>query len=150
MCQNIEAELTLLPEGAVQKQLHALSLVDTEFKKQIIGIEAALERLFQIVTTVAKNSQTIETYFGQSPVPFILGEVGFIRLSYSYFAIVNRKGTKGALWTSSEDGSSWVELTDTKELASLNKCLLVHQGSAIPEIISIPVRMNIHLYGESL
>ena len=77
---------------------------------------------------------------------FISGQVDFIRIGYAYLAIVNEKGSAGALWIPSADssGGNWVENKNPQQLLALKKCVNIRQGNSVPEIVGIPFNHPIH------
>jgi hypothetical protein len=139
-CNHLKETLFLLPPGNIQSQITAVDFLHSELAVNAVDNIEALERLWQILKSLSEGSQSIEVFPGQSPVPFISSQVDFIRLGYAYLAIVNEKGTSGALWIPSEDsiGGEWKEIKNPQQLLALKKCVNIRQGNSVPEIVGIP------------
>jgi hypothetical protein len=145
-CEELKQTIVMLPPGNTQSQLSALAFLQSELSVKAVDNTEALERLWQILSALSENSQSINIFPGQSPVSFISGQVDFIRIGYAYLAIVNEKGTAGALWIPSADssGGSWVENKNPQQLLALKKCVNIRQGNSVPEIVGIPFNHPIH------
>lgn len=145
-CKELKATLLRLPPGNTQNQINALDFLHSELSVKAVDNVEALARLWQILLALTEGSQSIDIFPAQSPVPFISGQVDFIRLGYAYLAIVNEKGTAGALWIPSADssGGTWIENKNPQHLLALKKCVKIRQGNAVPEIIGIPFKHPIH------
>ena len=145
-CEELERAMHLLPPGNLHEQLHALRFLHSELSVHAVDNVEALERFWQILTTLSEGSQSIDVVSGQSPVPFITGQVDFIRLGFAYLAAVNEKGTAGALWVPHADsaGGTWVKSLTPQQLLALKKCVDIRQGNTVPEIVAIPFRHPIH------
>jgi hypothetical protein len=141
-CEELERALLLLPPGTAREQISALKFLHSELSVQAVDNVEALERFWQVLTTLSESSQSIDVFSGQSPVPFITGQVDFIRLGFVYLAVVNEKGTSGALWVPLADsaGGAWIESLNPQQLLALKKCVTIRQGSTVPEIVSIPFK----------
>jgi len=141
-CEELKQTIVMLPPGNTQSQLSALAFLQSELSVKAVDNTEALERLWQILSALSENSQSINIFPGQSPVSFISGQVDFIRIGYAYLAIVNEKGTAGALWIPSADSSegNWVENKNPQQLLALKKCVNIRQGNSVPEIVGIPFK----------
>lgn len=141
-CNTLRQTLVLLPPGNVKGQMSSLDFLHSEIKTNAVDNVEALERLWQILSALTEGSQTIETFSAQSPVSYISGQVDFVKLGYAYLAIVNEKGTKGALWKPMDDTLKgiWQEIDDPEQLSALKKCIQIRQGTIVPQIIDIPFR----------
>lgn len=141
-CEELERALGLLPRGNIHEQVNALKFLHSELSVNAVDNVEALERFWQILATLTEGSQTIDVVSGQSPVSFITGQVDFIRLGFAYLAVVNEKGTSGALWVPHTDsaGGTWVESLNPQQLLALKKCVDIRQGNTVPEIVSIPFK----------
>lgn len=141
-CKKLKETLLLLPPSNIQKQITAIDFLHSELVVKAVDNVEALERLWQILSVLSEGSQSIEVFPGQSPVPFISNQVDFIRLGYAYLAIVNEKGTSGALWIPPKDsiGGQWKEIENPQQLLSLKKCVNIRQGNSVPEIVGIPFK----------
>ena len=117
-CEELKQAIAMLPPGNTQSHLSALAFLQSELSVKAVDNTEALERLWQILSALSENSQSINIFPGQSPVSFISGQVDFIRIGYAYLAIVNEKGTAGALWIPSADSSfgNWVENKNPQQL----------------------------------
>ncbi len=141
-CNTIKESLMLLPPGNIKGQISSLDFLHSEIKTNAVDNVEALERLWQILGALTEGSQSIETFSAQSPVSYISGQVDFVKLGFAYLAIVNEKGTKGALWIPGTDSSGgiWEEVEDPEQLLSLKKCIQIRQGTIVPQIIDIPFK----------
>ncbi len=139
-CSEFKEILAKLPLKMVHNQISALEFLRSELSVHAVDNVEALERLWQIHNALSEGGQSVDVAPGQSPVPFIKGQVHFIRLGFAYCAIVNEKGSAGALWVPSADstGGKWVEHSDPQNLLALKKCVGIRQGNAVPEIVGIP------------
>ncbi len=142
-CEELKKAISLFPPGnLIKNQISSIEFLHSELTTKAVDNIEALERLWQILGTLSEGTQAVETFSNQSPVSFISGEVNFVRIGYAYLAIVNEKGTSGALWTPPTDTSEglWVEIKDQKHLLALKKCIQIRQGATVPEIIDIPFK----------
>lgn len=146
-CTELSQSLQLLPPGNIHKQVTALEFLHSELSVHAIDNVEALERLWQILSVLSEGAQSIEVFPGQSPVPYISGQVDFIRLGYAYLAVVNEKGTAAAIWIPAKDstGGKWQENKDPQQLLALKKCVQIRQGNSVPEIVGIPFQHQIIL-----
>ena len=145
-CNTLRATLVLLPPGNIKDQISSLDFLRSELKTNAVDNVEALERLWQILGALTEGAQTIETFSAQSPVSFISGQVDFVKLGYAYLAIVNEKGTKGALWKPMDDTQkgTWQEIDDPEQVLALKKCIRIRQGTVVPQIVDIPFKHPIH------
>lgn len=145
-CKELKQAIVILPPGNTQSHLSALEFLESELSVKAVDNTEALERLWQILAALSEDSESITIFSGQSPVSFISGQVDFIRIGYAYLAIVNEKGTAGALWVPSADssGGNWVENKNPQQLLALKKCVNIRQGNSVPEIVGIPFNHPIH------
>ncbi len=148
-CKELKEALLQLPPGNIKSQIGSIDFLHSELTVKAVDNAEALERLWQILSVIAEGGQSVDVFPGQSPVPFISGQASYIRLGYAYLAVVNEKGTAGALWVVSSDsvGGAWIENKNPQQLLALKKCVSIRQGNAVPEIINIP--FNHFIRGES-
>ncbi len=139
-CSELKEKLAKLPLKMVHNQISAVDFLRSELSVNAVDNIEALERFWQIQNVLSESGQSVDVAPGQSPVPFIKGQVDFIRLGFAYCAIVNEKGSAGALWVPSADstGGKWVEHTNPQNLLALKKCVGIRQGNAVPEIVGVP------------
>jgi hypothetical protein len=145
-CAELKQAILLLPPGNTQNQMSALEFLQSELSVKAVDNSEAVERLWQILSALSEGSQSIDIFSGQSPVSYISGQVDYIRIGYTYLAVVNEKGTAGALWIPCADslGGAWVEEKDSKHLLALRKCVAIRQGNSVPEIVGIPFSHPVH------
>lgn len=139
-CEELKQTIKMLPPGNIKSQLSSLEFLQSELSVKAVDNTEALERLWQILAALSEDSESITIFPSQSPVSFISGQVNVIRIGYAYLAIVNEKGTAGALWIPSAEssGGNWVENKNPQQLLALKKCVNIRQGNAVPEIVGIP------------
>ena len=144
-CKQIRETISFFPPGNVKNQTGALDFLQSELATGAVDNSEALERLWQVLSVLSEGTQSIESYSAKSPVSFINGQVNFIKIGYSYLAIVNEQGTNGAIWTSATETekSLWKEIEDSQKLLALNKCIRIRMGNSVPEIIGIPFHHDI-------
>ena len=145
-CIELKQTIVMLPPGNTQNQISSLEFLQSELSVKAVDNTEALERLWQILAALSEDSESITLFSGQSPVSFISGQVDFIRIGYAYLAVVNEKGTAGALWIPYADssGGNWVENKNPAQLLALKKCVNIRQGNSVPEIVGIPFKHPIH------
>lgn len=140
-CKELKKILQHMPPGICNTQLQSLQFLESELSVHAVGNSEALERLWHILLALADGAETIDIFSGPSPVPGITGHVDYIRLGFAYTAFVNEKATAAAVWipdTSDTSGGSWQRCDNPQHLLALKKCIQIRQGSAVPEIVSIP------------
>jgi hypothetical protein len=145
-CNTLKEALVLLPPGNIKGQTSSLDFLLSELKTNAVDNVEAMERLWQILGALSEGAQSIETFSAQSPVSYISGQVDFVKLGYAYLAVVNEKGTKGALWKPMEDTlkGTWQEVDDPEQLLALKKCIQIRQGTIVPQIVDIPFKHPVH------
>lgn len=138
-CDSLTDVVKQLPPGNVHAQLGALAFLRGELVGKAVDNVEAIERLWQILNALASSARSVEVYAGTSPVPDIAGQVDFVRLGHAYLAVVDNKGTAGALWaTDGTKGGHWQSIDDPDQLTALRQCVRIRQGGAVPQLVNLP------------
>jgi hypothetical protein len=141
-CERVGDFLKTLPPQMGRKHLASVEFLRSEIASASVDNTEATERLFQILTTLQEESQTVDVFQGPSPLESMTGQVEFVRMGHAYIACVNEKATVGALWVPAQnaEGGAWQSLEDQGMLMELRKAAQIRQGKSIPEIARVPLR----------
>jgi len=139
-CEELKRILSGLPPANIQNQVSACEFLLSELSIKAVDNAEALERFWQILGALSENALSIDIFSGQSPVPFMPGQVDFIRIGHAYLAAVNEHGTSGAIWVGAKESTTagWSKVIKPEQVLALKKCISIRQGNTVPEIIGIP------------
>jgi hypothetical protein len=139
-CSELVELLESLPPGNLLNQVSAVNFLKGELETRSVDESEALERIWQVLNTLASASQSVDVYSSASPLPEIKGQVFFIRLGLVSTAVIKEKGEEGAIWVNSDDstGGKWIVIEDDTQRAELWNVVQVREQRAIPQLVSVP------------
>jgi len=117
------------------KEKESLAFLKRESMNKTISPSEAVERLWQVVSSLNKERLTIDVWQSISAWEKITGQVHYLRIGFAWLAMVNEMGTAGAVW----NGTSWSAVTHSTQLTALRTAANVRSGNAIPIILSVPL-----------
>ena len=146
-CSELAGLIEFLPPGNLLNQSSAVSFLKGELETRSVDESEALERIWQVVTTLTSASQSVDVYSATSPVPEIKGQVFFIRIGLVSAAIIKDKGEEGALWVNSNNstGGKWAVIEDDTQRAELWNVVQVREQRAVPQLVSVPFDHEIQI-----
>jgi hypothetical protein len=141
-CNIILDKINSLPPSSIQSQVNSLQFLKSEISGNAVENTEAVERLYQIMSTINSMASSIEVYTAPSPVINISKDFFFIRIGLAYLGIVDEKGENAFLWIadSSDKGGHWSPVENFSDKSAMLKSAKIRQGNSVPEIVELPFR----------
>lgn len=135
-CERVTLMLENLKKYNIDRQISALRFLSGEIKAGTVDAIEGMERYYQIIQQIEKQSQVAETWTGPSPSTILQGNVTYLRLGFFWLACINADNSAALLWDDNTD--TWKPVENTNHLLAIRDAVSLIAGRSAPKLIGLP------------
>jgi hypothetical protein len=138
-CEDLRKLYDSLPPSNIRAASATLDFLKSELESKTVTVSEALERYYQILSSLDDAESSMETYTGVSPVQEITGQAYFIRIGLVYLAVTSEEGKEAYIWVPVRGyEGSWQPVNDVNAKAALWDAVRIRDHKIVPDIVNLP------------
>jgi hypothetical protein len=145
-CTKLVQELEHLKIFNIERQLSALRFLSGEIKAGTVDAIEGIERYYQVVMQIEKQSRTTESWTGPAPNSMLKGEVSYIRVGFIWLACITADNTAALLWDA--HSKNWIAVKNSTYLSAVRDAVSLSAGRAAPKLIGLPFNHTLVTIGK--